>query len=283
MELARVNGTRIAYELTGSGFPVVLLHGYPQTRRIWRKMTPGLAARFTVIAMDLRGYGDSDKPAKESLYDKRTMAEDVLALAKTLGYDRFLVMGHDRGGRVARRLAADHPEALSGAVLLDILPLEWVYSQGKDGYAARYWHWYFHLQRGVAEKLISADPRAYASWFFSRSVGRLDPQDVEHYLEAFSRPGCIAATLADYRTAFEIDRPRWEAEITAGNKVAVPLHLLWGELGNLRDADVLGIWRGVARQVTGASIAGSGHYIPEEQPEAVLRHVLEFANRSGLP
>jgi haloacetate dehalogenase len=165
--------------------------------------------------------------------------------------------------------------------LLDIMPLEWVYSQGESGYARRYWHWYFQLQRGVAEALIQADPRAYASWFFSRSAGRLDRADVEHYLTSFARPATIAATLADYRTAFDVDRPRWEAETRAGRRIAVPLCILWGALGNLADAPVLDVWRSVASNVQGRAIAGSGHYIPEEHPEATAEAIKAFAQEVG--
>ena len=207
---ADVNGTRIAYRRSGHGYPVLLLHGYPQTMRMWRRVVPSLAARFDVVAMDLRGYGDSARPPAEAGYDKRTMAGDALALARHLGWnDKFLVVGHDRGARAARRLAADHPEALSGAMLLDIMPMEWVFSQGPGGYARRYWHWYFQLQRGLAEQLIRSDPRAYAATFFARSRQPLDPDDVEHYLTVFAGPGAVEAGLADYRAAFDVDRPRW--------------------------------------------------------------------------
>ncbi|MBM3946864.1 MAG: alpha/beta hydrolase, partial [SAR202 cluster bacterium] len=179
---ANVNGTTIAYDTTGQGPPLLLLHGYPQTRRMWRKVTPALARRFTVVAMDLRGCGDSAKPHEESGYDKRTMAEDALALMRHLGQTRFLVVGHDRGARAARRLAADHPDALTGAALLDIMPMEWVFSQGQGGYARRYWHWYFMLQRGIAEAMLHAAPREYVLSFFRRSHVPLDPADVEHYV-----------------------------------------------------------------------------------------------------
>ena len=281
---ADVNGTRIAYRRSGRGYPVLLLHGYPQTMRMWRRVVPSLAARFDVVAMDLRGYGDSARPPAEAGYDKRTMAGDALALARHLGWnDKFLVVGHDRGARAARRLAADHPEALSGAMLLDIMPMEWVFSQGPGGYARRYWHWYFQLQRGLAEQLIRSDPRAYAATFFARSRQPLDPDDVEHYLTVFAGPGAVEAGLADYRAAFDVDRPRWEAEVAQGLRVQVPLYLLWGQHGNLGDAPVLDVWRQVALDVRGEAVPESAHYIPEEQPEATVRHILRFADRLGLP
>ena len=280
---AEVNGARIAYERNGNGYPLLLLHGYPETRRMWRKVASALTSRFDVVAMDLRGYGDSDRPADESSYDKRTMAEDALALAGSLGWDRFFLAGHDRGGRVARRLAADHPEAIVGASLLDILPLEYIFSQGRDGYARRYWHWYFFLQRGLPERLIKVDPAAFVNHLFARRGDVLDPDDVAHYTEAFTRPGTVESTLSDYRTAFEVDRPRWNGDNAAGRKILAPLQVLWGELGNLNDEPVLDLWRGVAQDVRGAVVQGSGHYIPEEQPEAVVRLLNEFADELGLP
>lgn len=282
-QYADVNGIRIAYERDGSGFPLLLLHGYPETRRMWRVVAGALIERFDVVSMDLRGYGESERPADPDTCNKRTMGEDALALARSLGWDRFLIAGHDRGDRAARRLAADHPEALVGASLLDILPMEYVYSQGRDGYARRYWHWYFFLQRGLPERLIKQDPEGFLTQLFSRRGDVLDPANVAHYIESFATPGSVESILGDYRTAFEVDRPRWVEEAAAGRRITVPVQALWGELGNLHDEPVLDVWRGVAEDVRGAEVAGSGHYIPEEQPEAVIRLLNEFADELGLP
>jgi haloacetate dehalogenase len=280
---ARGNGVRIAYERAGEGAPLLLLHGWPQSRRMWHKVIPGLARRFTVIAADLRGYGDSEFAEDPASYDKRTASEDMLAVMRELGFgDRpFLAVGHDRGARVVRRMAADHPERLVGGSLLDIMPMEWVFDQGRDGYALRYYHWYFHLRRGMAEELIGARPRAYALDQLERAHVPLDAEDVEHYVQLFSRPATIAAGLADYRTAFEVDRPRWIAELAAGQLISVPLQVLWGAEGNLGDAPVLEEWRRRARDVRGRAIPRSGHYIPEEQPEQVLAALVEFADEVG--
>jgi haloacetate dehalogenase len=273
---------RIAYDRVGSGPPVLLLHGWPQTRRMWRLVAPGLAEQFTVISADLRGYGDSDPAADPNAYDKRSMGQDMFALMDSLGPgERFLVTGHDRGARVARRMAADHPERLVGAALLDIMPMEWVFEQGEGGYARRYAHWYFMLQRGLAEAAMGAVPRAFAMYQFDRSHVPLDPAAVEHYVEMFSRPHSIEASLGDYRTAFEVDRPRWQADLLAGRQIAVPLLVLWGGEGNLRDAPVLEEWRKRARDVRGQAVAGSGHYIPEEQPQAVVEAITRFASELG--
>ncbi len=281
---AQANDVRIAYERIGSGFPLLLLHGWPQSRRMWRKVVPPLARRFTVIAADLRGYGDSESAEDLQTYDKRTMSEDMVALMQEIGLrERYLPVGHDRGARVVRRMAADHRDRLVGATLLDVMPMEWVYDQGAGGYARRYYHWYFHLQRGVAEALISARPREYALSHFARAHVPLDSNDVEHYIEMFRRPRTIAASLADYRTAYEIDRPRWEAELAGGKRITVPLQVLWGAKGNLGDAPVLAEWRRRADNVRGNAIEDSGHYIPEEQPDAVVQSLNAFADELGLP
>ena len=283
LSTARTGGVRIAYERSGDGPPLLLLHGWPQTRRMWRHVVPALARRFTVVAADLRGYGDSEPAADPEAYDKRSMAEDMLHLMDELGLGgRFLAVGHDRGARVTRRLAADHPERLVGGALLDIMPMEWVFDQGKDGYARRYYHWYFFLQRGLAEEVVAACPRAIALNQFSGAHVPLDPADVEHYVEMFSRPHSITATLGDYRTAYHVDRPRWQAELAEGKRIRVPLLVLWGGEGNLRDAPVLEEWRQRAADVRGRPIPGSAHYIPEEQPEQVVRAITEFADELGV-
>jgi haloacetate dehalogenase len=281
---AQSQEVRIAYERAGNGFPLLLLHGFPQSRRMWRHVIPALAQRFTVIAADLRGYGDSGPSDDPNSYDKRTMSEDMLAVMTEIGFgERFFVVGHDRGARVTRRMAADHPERLVGAALLDIMPMEWVFSQGEKGYANRYWHWYFHLQRGLAEEMIGAKPQAYAQHQLVRAHVKIDPADIEYYSAMFSRPHTIAASLADYRTAFEIDRPRWEEEVAAGKRIQVPLQLLWGDKGNLRDAPVLEEWQKRAISVRGHAARESGHFIPEEQPEQVIQAINEFADELRLP
>ena len=280
---AHVNGVRIAYERYGSGTPLLLLHGYPETRRMWRVAAGALTERFDVVNMDLRGYGESERPDDPDGYDKRTTGGDALALARSLGWERFLVAGHDRGGRAARRLAADHPEALIGASLLDILPMEYAFNQGKDGFARHYWHWYFFLQRGLPERLMEQDPRGFFEQLVLSSSYALDPENVAHYVESLSLPGSVLAVLSDYRTAFEVDRLRWEEDAAAGRKIAVPIQVLWGELGSLNEERVLDLWRDVAEDVRGSVVLGSDHHIPEEKPQDVVRLLKEFADELGLP
>lgn len=279
---ATVNGIRIAYERTGQGYPLLLLHGFPRNRRMWSRVTPALASRFTVVAMDLRGYGDSDRPPDEASYDKPTMAQDVLELARHLGWEKFLVVGHDRGASVTRRLAADHPEALSGAMILDIMPAEWSYRHQNPEAARRTWHHFFFLQRGVAEPLINQNPRLFFTLFVARNP-HLPQEEQEYYIDLFCRPGAVEAVLADYRTGADVDRPRWEEEIAAGRKIRTPLYIIWGEQGPMARAPALEVWRQVAEDVRGEGVPDSAHYIPEQQPEAVVRHIIQFADELGLP
>src|SRR5437899_2186344 len=171
---ATVNGVRLHYVESGAvgARALVLLHGFPQSWLIWRLVMPLLAARYHVVAVDLRGYGDSEKPEGQAGYDKRTMATDIYALAQTLGVARPLLIGHDRGARVARRYALDYPDALAGAALLDILPVEWVYDSLPPGYLAqKYWHWIFHLVPDLPEQLIAGREEAYLAAVFGRTPG----------------------------------------------------------------------------------------------------------------
>jgi pimeloyl-ACP methyl ester carboxylesterase len=249
---------------------------------MWRLVLPELAARFRVIAPDLRGYGDSDKPAGVEGYDKGTMAADLHALLTHLGVGRPLLIGHDRGARVVRRYALDHAGDVAGAVLLDILPEEWVYDTLPVGEAAqRYWHWIFHLVPDLAEQLIVGHEEAYLSRFFVRSPGllaRLQADGAWHeYLSAFLQPGAIFAALNDYRATYAVDVPRYRAERDIGRRLTTPTLLLWGEWGNLAERPVLDIWASVADNLHGVMIARCGHYLAEEQPVEVTAHLLDFA------
>lgn len=279
-----VNGIRLHYATGGTNDaePLVLLHGFPQSWVMWRRVWPALAERHRVIAVDLRGYGDSEKPPGIEEYDKGMMAADVHALVRHLGLGRFVLIGHDRGGRVARRYALDYPDDLAGVALLDILPVEYVY----DHYTAaeiarRYWHWVFHLVPELPEQLIAGHEVEYLERFFMRTPGLLEGMRAdgawEAYRAAFLQPGAVAAALSDYRAIYAVDVPRYRAERAAGTRVTVPMLLFWGENGNLAERPVLDVWRAVADDVQGFSIPNCGHYLPEEQPEIVQEHLLVFA------
>jgi pimeloyl-ACP methyl ester carboxylesterase len=281
---AKANGVRVHYVQAGppAAPALVLLHGFPESWLMWRLVLPDLAARYHVIAPDLRGYGDSAKPAGVTGYDKGTMAADVHALLAQLGVTRPLLIGHDRGARVARRYALDYPDELVGAALLDILPVEWVYDTLSAGDAAgRYWHWVFHLVAELPEQLIAGREAEYLARFFARSSCLLDRLRAcgawSEYLRAFQQPGAIAAALSDYRATYAVDVPRYRAERAEGRRVGVPVLLLWGDNGNLAEQAVLDVWRAVADDVRGAAIPGCGHYLPEEQAEMVSTHLLDFA------
>ena len=270
------NGVRLHLVQAGDGPPLVLLHGFPQTWLMWRAVLPALAARYRVSAVDLRGYGDSDKPPAG--YDKGTMAADVVALLDVLGHRRALIVGHDRGARVARRLGLDHPERAVGLVLLDILPLEHVYARMDHRAALSYWHWLFHLVPELPEQLIRSNEEAYLRAFFGRSPAILaDGEALAEYLRCFRLPGALEASLADYRTAYAEDRPRYLADRAAGRMLAVPTLLLWGGASRLGGQPVLEIWREVATDVRGEEVPDCGHYVAEERPRVVIDRVLDFA------
>lgn len=277
---ADVNGVRIAYDLTGSGFPLVLLHGFPRTRRLWSRVTPALASRFTVLAPDRRGYGDSERPAPPAAYDSGTLAQDTLQLAERLGLERFIVVGHDRGAPVARRLAAERPDVVAGALIMDTLPQGAGYEPPRDR-SGRTWYLDFFRQRDVAEQIIGQNPRLFFGLFVSRHQ-HLTPEEHTFYTDAFSRPGSTEAVLADYRAGVEIDGPYWEEAARAGRKIEVPVYVIWAARGPAANAPVLDVWRRVAKDVDGEIVPDTAHYIPEEQPEATVRHIARFADRLGL-
>jgi pimeloyl-ACP methyl ester carboxylesterase len=277
--VVQTNGVRLHVVQAGAGDPLVLLHGFPQTWFMWRRVLPMLAERRRIYALDLRGYGDSDKPLG-GRYDKGTMAADILGLMDTLGLDRPLLVGHDRGARVARRFGLEFPGRVAGVVMLDILPEEHVYETLNQHTALLYWHWVFHLVPELPEQLIRGREDTYVQWFFRRwSSTRVgdDVEAVQEYLRALRLPGALEANMSDYRDSFAIDIPRYLADRAAGRKLRVPALLLWGADGRLGGQPVLDVWRDVATDVRGEEVAGCGHYVAEEQPDLVADRVLRFA------
>jgi haloacetate dehalogenase len=240
-------------------------------------------ARYHIVAVDLRGYGDSAKPAGELGYDKGTMADDIHALVRHLGLRRPLIIGHDRGARVARRYALDHPRSLRGVALLDILPVEHVYDTLTAAEVARrYWHWVFQVVPDIPERLIEGHEEAYLEQFFGRTPDLLARLRADgawgEYRRCFLQPGAVAAALSDYRATYRVDLPRYRDENAAGKRLTTPALLLWGDRGNLADQPVLDIWRKVATDVRGEGIPDCGHYLPEEQPAIVADRLLRFAD-----
>lgn len=279
----QVNGIRIHYRKGGSGQALLLLHGHPQTHAMWHKVAELLTRHFTVVAADLRGYGDSEKPAggeRHEAYSKRQMALDMLELMKALGFSRFDVLAHDRGARVAHRLAQDHPEAVKHLITLDIAPTLAMYEQTSEEFARAYWHWFFLIRPApLPETLIEANPELYLrSVMGARSAGMkpFAEEALVEYLRCLSLPGTAHGLCEDYRASAGIDLEHDRADVQAERKLSVPLLALWGAEGTVgRCFDPLQEWRRVAVNVRGKALP-CGHYIAEEVPEALLEEVLGF-------
>jgi haloacetate dehalogenase len=265
----------------GAGPPVLLLHGFPQTHAIWHRIAPALAERFTVVATDLTGYGDSAKPdsaaPEHAPYRKGAMARDQVLAMRALGHERFHLVGHDRGGRVAHRLALDHPQAVATLTTLDIAPTLHMYRNATDAFARAYWHWFFLIRPApLPETMIGADPSFFIRHHMSRApqgLGLFDPTAFAEYERCFQLPGAIAAMCADYRTSATVDMAEDDADLAAGRRIRCPVLALWGTDGAVgKNFDVLSAWREWAEDVRGGPVA-SGHYIPEEAPDALVRHL----------
>ncbi len=279
MRTATLNSVRIAYDATGNGFPLLALHGFPRTRRTWEKITPALAERFTVIAPDRRGYGDSERIADPAAYGLTAMTSDALALMNHLGCDRFLVVGHDKGAPTARKLAADLPERVAGMTQIDSTP-QGVGPDRRDP-SGRQWYFDFFRQRNVAEPIVNAIPELFFGLFLDRNP-HLTAEERAYYVAMFSQPGAADAVIWDYRLALEEDPGYWRAELAQGRKISVPMLAIWGANGPSASADVLGEWREAAVNVRGWAIAGGAHYVHEQQPGAVVAAIMDFADELGL-
>ena len=274
--------------LGGHGTPLLLLHGHPQTHVMWHRVAPALAQHFTVVMMDLRGYGDSARSASNSAhtpYSKRAMAVDAIAVMQHYGFGRFQVLAHDRGARVAHRLAADHPSAVERLMLLDIAPTLAMYSNTTQAFATAYWHWFFLIQPPpLPEALIESDPVRYVRSVMGNRHAGLDaftPQALAEYERCARIAGTASAICEDYRASGGIDLAHDRADIAAGQQLLQPLRVLWGEHGAVGKCfDVLELWRERAAQVTGTSLP-CGHYIAEEAPELLLPQALNFFTGPG--
>ena len=277
------SGAEIHCVIGGSGPPLLLLHGFPQTHAIWHKIAPQLAQRYTVVAPDLRGYGDSAKPASDAqhlTYSKRALALDQVEVMRALGFEHFLVAGHDRGGRVAHRLALDHPRCVERLALLDIAPTKHMYEHTTQEWATLYYHWFFLIQPfDLPERLIGADP----DFYLMKKLGAwgtreppFAPAALAEYRRCFREPAAIHAMCEDYRAGASIDLEHDAADVAAGRKIGCPLLVLWGERGVVhRCFDPLLAWQEVALEVRGEALPG-GHYLAEELPELTLDRLQTF-------
>jgi haloacetate dehalogenase len=281
--LIEVNGVRIMARKGGSGRPLLLLHGHPQTHAIWHRVAQQLAKSFTVVMTDLRGYGDSSKPqgTQDHLnYSKRVMASDQIEVMRHFGFAEFDVLAHDRGARVAHRLALDHPKSVKRLVLLDIAPTLVMYEKTSNQFARSYWHWFFLIQPApMPERLIEADPAAYVRDVLGRRSAGLAPFDARalaEYVRCIELPGTAHGLCEDYRASASIDLVHDQLDLDDKNFVKQPLLVLWGEQGVVHQCfEPLKEWSKLAQNVQGRALP-CGHYIPEEAPELLLQQVQLF-------
>jgi haloacetate dehalogenase len=282
-----VNGQRIFARTGGQadGPPLLLLHGFPQTHVIWHRVALALRERFFLVMPDLRGYGDSSKPAgdeRHAAYSKRAMAADMLALMRSLGHERFGLVGHDRGGRVAHRLALDHATHVSRLCVVDIAPTLDMYESTDLRFASAYYHWFHLIQPApLPERMIGGDPLFYLRWklggWGSAGMGYLEPEAVAEYERCFVVAESIHAMCEDYRASAGIDLEHDRASRAAGERIACDTLVLWGTRGVVhRMFDPLALWQAqCAGTVSGKALA-SGHFVPEEDPDGVAAALAVF-------
>lgn len=268
----------LSFHRAGQGVPLILLHGFPQTHMSWARVAPDFAQQFDVIVPDLRGYGASDAPADDtthSVYSKRTMARDIVGLMDALGLKRAHVLGHDRGARVAYRMALDHPDRVQRLGIIEVLPTSAYWRAFNAGLAMTLWHWTFLAQPApLPERMINADPAGFIDmlltrWTGAKSLDVLPVASVAAYRQQMADPARVAAMCADYRAGATTDRAHDEADMDRGRKIIAPLQFLYAHRGfAYRAGDPLAVWRGWAERVT-ASACESGHFVMEENPQAV--------------
>jgi haloacetate dehalogenase len=280
---AKVDGVRIKAMQGGNGLALLLLHGHPQTHAIWHKVVPTLAKHFTIVAADLRGYGDSDKPQglpDHSNYSKRRLAQDQVGLMRALGYESFAVLGHDRGGRVAVRMALDHPKVVTKLITLDVAPTLAMYEKTSFEFARAYWHWFFLVRPApFPETLIRADADLYLKQTIgARSAGLkpFTPAAYAEYLRCLQQPDTAHGICEDYRASVTIDLEHDRESLAKGQKIACDFLALWGAEGVIEKCfDPISEWKHFSDNVSGHSLP-CDHYIPEEAPELLIECALPF-------
>jgi haloacetate dehalogenase len=270
----------------GSGPPLLLLHGFPQNHAMWHALAPSLAEQCTVVATDLRGYGTSHCPPSGSdhaAYSFRSMAADQVAVMAELGFPKFAVVGHDRGARVAHRMALDHPDAVGRLVLIDILPTAYVYEHVDRRLATAYYHWFFFIQPdGLPERLMAADPSYYLRSLLGRwgGLGTHHPETLASYERSFANPAVRHAMMEDYRAGASIDLRHDAASAAAGSRIQAPTLVLWGasSVVGQNPEDPLEVWRPLVepQRIDGRAIEGAAHYVVEDRPSQMLAALSSF-------
>ena len=288
-EYAQVNGIRMFYQHGGGDKkkPLLLVHGLFQTGMMWRRVAPKLMPDHYLIIPDNRGYGQSEKPAEMERMTKKLQAQDLYELLKVLGIEKCVVLSHDRGARIARTLAMDHPEMLIGVSFMDMLPTEYIYQEMTGSQlGSHHWDQLFKLASPMAEDLLdgnAANTKIYVDNFYKRSPGFIellkDDGVYDYYMQCMQSPGAMMAMLNDYRAAAYIDVPRIRSALDQGERISVPVQVLWAMKGNGSKSPVLDIyWARCSNTVTGAGIP-SGHYVAEEAPGITQDLLLEFVDR----
>ena len=270
-------------KIGGTGPPILLMHGYPQTHLMWHKIAPQLSKKFTVIVTDLRGYGDSSKPKTDNshiVYSKKRMALDQVEVMKALGFEKFYAVGHDRGARVLHRMMIDNQNSVKKAVFMDIVPTLTMYNTADKNFAYNYYHWFFLTQPyDFPERLIGGNPEYYLrkkikAW--GKNKDFIPKEVFNEYLRCFSKKETIHASCEDYRASFTIDLEHDKNDY--GNKIKNPIYVMWGEYGFVgNNYKVIDVWKEYATNVKGKGLP-CGHYIPEESPGETLKFLLEFLN-----
>ncbi len=274
-----VNNVNIAFSKYGKGYPILLLHGYPQTKLMWRKIIPSLSKYYTVVASDLRGYGDSDKPesnSNHSTYSKREMAKDQMLLMKKLGYSEFFCIGHDRGARVFHRAALDYPKMVKKLVLIDIVPTTHIYKNLNKNISESFFHWFLlSRKKPLPENLINNNKEYYVKNMLGRLSNTsqfLDKQVVDTYIKKFSKKS-VFASCEDYRAGSSIDLIHHEKD---SKKIDCPTLILWGKNSLVgKNFEPLRVWKRYIKNLSGKALSG-GHYLPEEKPHQVANQILNF-------
>jgi haloacetate dehalogenase len=289
----KTDGAEIVLRHGGKGPPLLLMHGNPFTHVCWHKVAPRLAQEFTVVLPDLRGYGDSSKPdggADHSAYSFRSMADDQVEVMKQLGHEKFQAAGHDRGARVLHRMCLDHPDVVTRAAFMDMLPQHHLLNNVTKSWGMFSWHWFFMVQPNpMPETMISADPEFFIRRKLSKTpqgTSFFDPRALAEYIRCIKNPRTVYGMCEDYRATFGVDLDMDTADFKAGKKVSVPSMILWGEKGGVgRNHDAAAIWSHYATRIERTATVPSGHYLQEECPEETYSELRKFfaVNQGATP